>query len=314
MTERAAAKTRGLKATGELLAGRQVSAEWLRSYHRQVSQYTPFFLTADIVLLTIRDGQLSVLLVRRGDEPHRDWWCLPGGFVQPDESSEQAAYRELHEETGIDALPRELHLEKLSLYDEPKRDDREYDEQGRIVCRVISSAYLAMMPDMPTPTAGDDAVDARWWPIADLEQEDGPELGFDHTKILAAAVERARSKIEYTTVAASFVREPFTMGDLRRVYEAVWGTGALDHSNFRTKVLENPGFVEPVGQVARREKGTTGGRPSPLYRRGPAFFLERPIMRPEPVEGTAEERVRARSEAHKPGSPASSNGRARGKK
>ena len=92
-------------------------------------------------------------------------------------------------------------------------------------------------------------------------------------------MERARGKLEYTTVALAFVQEPFTFGDLRRVYEAVWGV-SLDHSNFRKKVLDNDGFVVPLGREAPRLKGGPGGRPAELQGRGSAYWLERAIIRP----------------------------------
>ena len=92
--------------------------------------------------------------------------------------------------------------------------------------------------------------------------------------VIADGVERARSKLEYTTLATAFVDEPFTLGELRRVYEGVWGM-PLHEANFRRKVLGTPGFVEPTGTTA-----PTDGRPAQLYRRGSAVRLHPPILRP----------------------------------
>ena len=127
--------------------------------------------------------------------------------------------------------------------------------------RVVSVAYLALVADLPAIVAGDDAAEARLWPVAGLAQG-RPTLAFDHGLIITDAVERARAKLEYTSLATSLLPEPFTIGDLRRVYEAVWGI-ALHPANFRRKVLATPGFVVPTGELAPTGRGW-----SELYRRG----------------------------------------------
>ncbi|HEV3231649.1 MAG TPA: NUDIX domain-containing protein [Candidatus Dormibacteraeota bacterium] len=241
-----------------------------------------FGVTVDVVLLTVRQGRLCVLLVERRGDPYRGAWALPGGFVEIGEDLEAAALRELAEETGLHPADQDrrgpqlaslapgIHLEQLKTYGTPGRDPRG---------RTVSVCYLGMLPDMPLPVAGSDAAQARWWPIEDLAGAEAPRLAFDHAEILRDGVERARAKLEYTSVSLAFVQEPFTFGDLRRVYEAVWGV-ELDHSNFRKKVLDNDGFVVPLGREAPRLKGGPGGRPAELYRRGEAFWLERAIIRP----------------------------------
>jgi 8-oxo-dGTP diphosphatase len=134
------------------------------------------------------------------------------------------------------------------------------------------------MPDLPPPAAGSDAAEARYWAVEDLTGPDAPALAFDHDQIVRDAIERARSKLEYTSLAASFTDEPFTLGDLRRVYEAVWGA-PLHAPNFRRKVLSTPGFVVPIDE--KSAPGDSGGRPAQLFRRGEAALLHPAFLRPE---------------------------------
>jgi 8-oxo-dGTP diphosphatase len=245
--------------------------------------YDAIGVTVDVVVLTIRAGGLSVLLVNRTSFPHRGAWALPGGFVAVDEDLDAAAKRELAEETGLklDGTGAGAHLEQLRTYGRPGRDPR---------MRVISVVYLALVPDLPTPgtlvrpalrgsarSGGSDASDARFWAVDDLAGEGAGALAFDHGSIVADAVERARAKLEYTPLATSFTAEPFTLGELRRIYEAVWGV-SLHAPNFRRKVLSTPGFVLPVGE--RSEPGDGGGRPAELYRRGDATLLHPAFLRP----------------------------------
>jgi 8-oxo-dGTP diphosphatase len=229
------------------------------------SRYPSVAVTVDVVLLTIRNGRLSVLLVERGGHPFKGAWALPGGFIDPQEDADTAARRELAEETGLEHPPG--HLEQLRTYAAPDRDPR---------MRVISVAYVGFLPDLPAPAAGSDAAQARWWAVDDLHSEEAPRLAFDHELILRDGIERARSKLEYTSLAASFIEEPFTLSDLRRVYEAVWQV-ELHVGNFRRKVLSTPGFVEPLGEKVQTDGG---GRPAELYRRGPAQTLHPAMLRP----------------------------------
>lgn len=235
----------------------------------------PTAVTVDVVLLTLRAGQLSVLLARRAREPFGSHWALPGTFVRLDEDLEAAARRALGDETGVTTAGHTAgHLEQLRTYGRPDRDPRG---------RVISVAYLALLPNLPPPPAPDpgagDEPDrgprARWWPVQDLDSPDGPSLAFDHPEIVGDGVERARAKLEYSPLAAAFCEEPFTLADLRRVYESAWGA-PLDAPNFRRKVLSTPGFVVAVGA---RAAPRGGGRPAELYRRGSATALHPPLLR-----------------------------------
>jgi 8-oxo-dGTP diphosphatase len=216
-------------------------------------------LAVDLVILTIRERGLNVLLIERGKAPYAGKLALPGGFVLADEDLDEAAARELREETSIEGG--DIHLEQVRTYAAPGRDPRG---------RVATVAYLAITPDLPTPVAGTDAAAARWVPIDVL-----PELAFDHEMILREALERARSKLEYSPLATKFCHEPFTIGELRAVYEMVWGV-ELDPGNFSRKVTSVDGFIMPTGE--RRQPPT--GRPAALYRYGNATVLYPPMLRP----------------------------------
>ena len=242
---------------------RQLKAEraWLASY--DPTGFPPFAVTVDMVLLTVREGRFSVLLVERDTHPFRGFAALPGGFVQPDEDLEAAAVRRLEQETGVrrDAA----YVEQLGAFGDPSRDPR---------MRVVSVAYLVFAPDLPAPRPGAGTKSVAWVPV---DQVEPARLGFDHDRVLAAGVERARSKLEYTPLAAAFCEPEFTVAELRRVYEAVWGR-ALDPRNFHRKVTGTPGFLVPVGREA--PVGPDGGRPAALYRRGKATLLHPAMLRP----------------------------------
>ena len=225
--------------------------------------YPPFAVTVDMVLLTVREHAFSVLLVERGTHPYLGRLSLPGGFVQPDEDLETAAVRRLERETGVRRSA--AHVEQLGAFGAPDRDPR---------MRVVSVAYLVFAPDLPAPVPGEGTRSVRWVPVSDV---DGAELAFDHDLVLAAGVERARAKLEYSPLAAAFVGDSFTVADLRRVYEAVWGR-ALDPRNFHRKVTGTPGFLVPLGRPA--PVGPEGGRPAALFRRGGATALRPAMLRP----------------------------------
>ncbi|WP_328341411.1 NUDIX hydrolase [Micromonospora sp. NBC_00421] len=229
--------------------------------------YPSTAITVDVVALTIREGALHLLLIRRGQPPYQGHWALPGGFVQPDEDLTTGARRELAEETGLggDRL-RRVHLEQLASYGSPDRDPR---------MRIVSVAHLAFAPDLPDPVADSDADEAGWLPVTALPSR---QLAFDHARIVDDGLERARSKLEYTPLATRFLGPEFTIAELRGVYETVWGH-PLHAGNFHRKVLSVPGFVESTGTSTERG-GARGGPRARLYRAGDARLLHPALLRP----------------------------------
>ena len=226
------------------------------------SDYPVFYVTADLVVLTLRDGCFSALVVRRAQEPFAGRLALPGGFTQEGEDIEEAAYRELEEEAGLGRG--DVVLEQLETFGAPRRDPR---------YRVVSVAWLALGQRMPVPTAGSDAAEAMFVPVDELLDADA-DLAFDHADILRRGVERARAKLEYTGVASAFCPPEFTVGELRAVYGAVWGV-RLDPSNFHRKVTKAAGFLRPTGE--RTTRGS--GRPAMTYTADPRVPLDPPIRR-----------------------------------
>jgi 8-oxo-dGTP diphosphatase len=205
-------------------------------------------VTVDIVIFTIRDRALQVLLVKRGVPPYVGQYAVPGGFIREEESLEEAAKRELYEETGV----RNVFLEQLYSLGDPRRDPRG---------RVITVAYYALISsEKLSLVAGADAAEAKWFPLNNL-----PSLAFDHKQILGYAMERLRNKLEYTTVGFQLLPKRFTLSELQSVYEAILGR-RLDKRNFRRKIALL-GILKPL-----REWQRTGRKPAQLFRFASARF------------------------------------------
>ena len=164
-------------------------------------------VTVDIILFTFHDNQLRVLLVRRKQPPFAGKWALPGGFVQIDEELEEAARRELREETHVD----DIYLEQLYTFGEPDRDPRG---------RVITVAYFALLSIDQAQSqeiqGASDADEAAWWNVYEL-----PALAFDHDRVISYGLQRLRWKLEWTALGFLLLPAEFTLSELQKVYETV---------------------------------------------------------------------------------------------
>jgi len=211
-------------------------SEYTRNRHRYPA------VTVDIIIFALVEDDLNVLLVRRRYAPFAGMWAIPGGFLEIGESLEEAAIRELEEETGVTGV----YMEQLYTFGDPERDPR---------MRVITVAYFALVSiDAVQHRPGDDASETRWFSIFQL-----PQLAFDHRRILEYALTRLRNKLEYSAVGLQLLPDYFTLTELQNAYEVVLGH-QLDKRNFRRKVLAS-GILEETG----RRKKSTEGRPAMLY-------------------------------------------------
>jgi 8-oxo-dGTP diphosphatase len=227
------------------------------------SQYPAFAVTVDVVILTMSAGALHVLLVRRGEAPFQGMWAIPGGFKRPSETLDEAAKRELIEETSVDVPSL---LTQFGAYGDPGRDPR---------LNVVTVGYLAVLRDVGAVVAGSDAAGAALVPVSHV-LNGKLELAFDHLQIVRDAIERVRVELEVSGIATAFVGTTFTIAELRAVYEAIWGV-QLDAANFRRSIVSEDGWVIPTGRRVR--PGPGGGRPAELYRAGRAWRHGGPIHR-----------------------------------
>ena len=199
-------------------------------------------VTVDIIVFTIKDNDLKVLLVKRGIEPFKDKWAIPGGFIKLNENIEDAAKRELEEETGVKGV----YLEQLYTFGDVNRDPRG---------RVITVSYFALInSEKLSLKAATDTSDAKWFSILDL-----PPLAFDHNKILEYAIQRLKWKFEYTTLAFSLLPQKFELSRLQKIYEIVFNK-KFDKRNFRKKIL-SLNIIEPTKEM----KKDVSYRPPKLY-------------------------------------------------
>ena len=185
-------------------------------------------VTTDCVIFTYEDWKLKVLLVKRGGEPYKGEWALPGGFLRSDETAREGAVRELREETALVASA----VGELGVFSKPDRDPRE---------RVITIAFYALVKPSKV-VGGDDADEATWFSIDDL-----PRLAFDHADIINTALERIRRDIHFEPVGFDLLDDEFTIPDLQRLYEIILGV-KFDRRNFQRKIMAS-GILEEVDDV-----------------------------------------------------------------
>ena len=165
--------------------------------------HTGFAVSVDLVVLTVVKGTLCALLFTRDSQPYQGRPALPGNFVAHDEDLASAAWRRLNAETGLSST--QVHLEQLASYGSIDRDPRG---------RVVTIGYLALLPSASIPRQKPSGAVARWNPVEPLLEE-ATALAFDHHKILTDGVERARAKLEYSSLAAEFCPPQFTIATLR---------------------------------------------------------------------------------------------------
>ncbi len=184
-------------------------------------------VTTDCVIFTYEDRKLKVLLVKRGGEPSKGEWALPGGFLRSDETAKEGALRELWEETALGASA----IGELGVFSDPGRDPRE---------RVITIAFYALVKPSEV-VGGDDAEEAAWYPIDTL-----PQLAFDHADIVHAALERLRRDIHFEPIGFDLLDDEFTIPDLQRLYEIILGV-QFDRRNFQRKIMAS-GILEEADE------------------------------------------------------------------
>lgn len=183
-------------------------------------------LTVDIVVFALDEDDLKVMLIERDLKPYAGRWALPGGFVRVEETLDDAARRELEEETGLT----NIFLEQLYTFGALRRDPRE---------RVVTVAYFALVNlEGHRVQASTDARNAAWFAVSDL-----PDLAFDHHQILDTALDRLRGKLRYQPVGFELLPKKFPLRSLQHLYEVVLDR-ELDKRNFRKKILSMDILVE----------------------------------------------------------------------
>lgn len=200
------------------------------------------YVTVDVLIFSIRNGEFSTLLIRRSNDPFKGSFAIPGGFVQMEETLDQAAKRVIAQK----GHQKNLYLEQIYTFGEIDRDPRG---------RVVSVAYMALVPEDKAADVNDQEHTVKWFPVNKL-----PDLAFDHRKIISAAVERVISKIGYSNIAANLLPESFTLTNLQKVYELILGK-PVDKRNFRKKILS-------LDLLQSLNEKTSAGqhRPAMLYR------------------------------------------------
>ncbi|CAL2108787.1 8-oxo-dGTP diphosphatase [Tenacibaculum sp. 190524A02b] len=200
-------------------------------------------VAVDAVVFGYDKKQLSVLLIKRGVQPFKDSWALPGGLVKENESLEEAVQRELEEETGVTID----YLEQLYTFGKPGRDPRN---------RVVSVTYFGLVsPQHFKIAAATDAAEVQWFSINEL-----PELAFDHSIILDKALKRLQSKINYQPIGFELLKKEFPFSDLENLYQTILDR-KIDRRNFRKKILSFDILIE-TDKIHK----PSSGRPAKLFK------------------------------------------------
>jgi 8-oxo-dGTP diphosphatase len=218
------------------------------SHGYDVTKYERPSVTVDVVMMSLRQRDLQILLIKRRAWPYEGMWAIPGGFINMNESLEEAAKRELQEEADVQE---DVYLEQLYTFGDPSRDPR---------TRVITVVYFALLDSERLQVrATADASEVGWFSVYKF-----PPLAFDHEMIVHYTLNRLRGKLDYTTIAFNLLPEQFTLRELQSVYEIILHR-PLDKRNFRKKILST-GILEDTGE--KKMEGTH--RPARLYRFNPA--------------------------------------------
>jgi len=200
-------------------------------------------VAVDAIIFTVFKGELRALLIQMKKAPYEKQWAFPGGLIDNNEASEEAARRILKTQAGVE----DVFLEQLATFDEPKRD---------ILGRVISIAYLALVPHEHVQLKTTDRyMDVAWQSMKRL-----PKLAYDHTQVAKAALARLRSKLEYTNIAWSLLPTEFTLTELQHIYEVILDH-PIDKRNFRKKILS----LGLLASAKKKRKGVSH-RPAELFR------------------------------------------------
>ncbi len=241
------------------------------------NQYPPSLNAVDIVCFAIdwKDKALKVLLLKRDVSPQKGKWALPGGFVNKNETIEEAAIRKMVEETGI----RPNYMNQLRTYSDLKRDARKQDEKDKEPIRVITTAFTAVFIEPMEPVSTEHSTEIGWFKIPRrYASKHIPSLAFDHSKILEDAANKIRVDLEYSGLAIRFLQEWFTLGQIQEVYEIIWEV-ELDPANFRDKITNIDGWIKetkpPTSEEPRR------GKPPTWYRENDLSYFERMIPNPK---------------------------------
>lgn len=207
-------------------------------------------VAVDIVIFTVSENALRVILIQMKKKPFSGMWAFPGGLIDPKESLDEAARRELAEKTGVS----KVYLEQLYTFGEPKRDP---------FGRVISVTYFALISSggIALKTSSKYS-DIAWFSVKKL-----PKLAYDHSEIAKYAIKRLQWKLEYTNIAYSLLPRSFTLSELRRVYEIILGR-SLDRRNFQRKIHSLKLLKKAWGHKTGKH------RPAMLYE----FRVKKPII------------------------------------